>query len=290
MRKLTIKRNKSFVACLGKMKVYIEDPAGELIINQVPCRKLGTLKNGEQQSFQVGEQAAKVYIIADKLSKDYCNEYYQLPEGQEDIYLTGKNKYNPVNGNPFRFDNNENQGAVQNRKRGVKIGLIVLAVAVAVGLIVGGIVGVGIGIFENALEPKMKTFSVNGMSITLTSGFRDVEAQGYTSAYESRNIAVFTLEEKIAEIPELKDCTLEEYAEMLIEINKRDAQVKTTDGLTGFDYTWQNPDTKEVFHYYIFVYQAKDAFWLIQFGVAEASAQSYEEQIYSWAKTVTFAD
>ena len=50
MRNLTIVRRKSFVACLAKMKVYIEDPASnELVINKIPCRKLGELKNGEEK-------------------------------------------------------------------------------------------------------------------------------------------------------------------------------------------------------------------------------------------------
>ena len=49
MRNLTIKRTKSYVACLAKMKVYIEDRvSGDLVINGVSCRKLGTLKNGEE--------------------------------------------------------------------------------------------------------------------------------------------------------------------------------------------------------------------------------------------------
>ena len=76
MRNLTIKRQKSFVACLGKMKVYIEDPmANDLVIKGVYCRKLGDLKNGEEKTFQIGDNAAKVFVIADALSKDFCNEF-----------------------------------------------------------------------------------------------------------------------------------------------------------------------------------------------------------------------
>ena len=64
------------------MKVYIEDAqSNELIISGVPCRKLGDLKNGEEKTFEIGEDAAKVFVIADTLSKDYCTEFYQLSEG-----------------------------------------------------------------------------------------------------------------------------------------------------------------------------------------------------------------
>ncbi len=138
MRNLTIMRIKSFVGCLGKLKIYIEDAtSNEIIINNVPCRKLGELKSGEEKTFQIGDDAAKVFAIFDKLSKNYCNDFYQLPEGTEDIILTGKNHFNPANGNAFRFDNNENAEAMGNRKKGNTIGLIVFIVAVVVGAIIG---------------------------------------------------------------------------------------------------------------------------------------------------------
>ena len=108
MRNLTIKRAKNFVGSLAKMKVYVEDPtSNEICINDIPCRKIGDLKNGEEKTFQIDEQEVKVYVIADKLSKNYCNEFYQLSAGQEDVFLSGKNKFNPANGNAFRFYNNE---------------------------------------------------------------------------------------------------------------------------------------------------------------------------------------
>ena len=71
MRNLTIKREKSFVGSLAKMKVYIEDPtSNEISINDIPCRKIGDLKNGEEKTFQIDEQEVKIYVIGDKLSKN----------------------------------------------------------------------------------------------------------------------------------------------------------------------------------------------------------------------------
>lgn len=81
MRTLTVKRKKKFTASLAKMKVYIEDPqANEITINDTPCRFLGTLKNGEEKSFEISESRAKVFVIADKLSKNFCNDFYEIPE------------------------------------------------------------------------------------------------------------------------------------------------------------------------------------------------------------------
>ena len=141
MRKLTIKRRKKYVACLASMKVYIEDhSSSEITINDIPCRKLGNIKNGEEKTFEIGEQAAKIFAIADSLSKDYCNDFYELPEGQEDVSLSGENYFNPASGNAFRFDNNENQAALANRKRGTRRGLIVMIVAFIVGAVIGYLV------------------------------------------------------------------------------------------------------------------------------------------------------
>ena len=66
MRLLTMKRAKRYVACLVKMKVFIEDPAGDTMINGTPCRKLGELKNGEEKAFEISEQSAKVFVIDDQ--------------------------------------------------------------------------------------------------------------------------------------------------------------------------------------------------------------------------------
>ena len=138
MRKLTIKRTKTFVACIAKMKVYVEDhSASELTISDVPCRKLGELKNGEEKTFEIGNEAVKIFVIADQLSKDYCNDMYELPEGEEDVVLTGKNRFNMATGNAFRFDNNNSHAVNANRERGMGKGMIVLIIAIVVGAIIG---------------------------------------------------------------------------------------------------------------------------------------------------------
>jgi hypothetical protein len=55
-------------------------------------------------------------VIADKISRDFCNDYYEISAGQEDVFLSGKNKFNLATGNAFRFDNNENTHTLENRR------------------------------------------------------------------------------------------------------------------------------------------------------------------------------
>ena len=283
MRNLTITRQKSFVACLAKMKIYIEDhTACELLINNVPCRKIGELKNNETNTFQIGDQAAKVFVIADKLSRNYSNEYFQVPEGQEDVFLSGKNKFNMASGNPFQFDNNTSPDVLANRKKGARIGLVVLIIAGGYLLSSGILSGGG---------AKEKTFSCNDMQITLTKSFKETEIQGFTAAYDSKDVAVFALEETFAATPSLKEWSLDQYAQAVIDNNNLTDAVLVRDGdMRSFAYDATNSQTQETYHYVAYVYKEDDAFWMIQFAALKEDADEYAKQIDTWAKTVTFTE
>lgn len=288
MRNLTIKRQKSFVGCLAKLKIYIEDnTSNEMFINNTPCRKIGEIKNGEEKTFQIGEQEAKVFVIADKISSSFCNEYYQLSEGQDDIFLSGKNKFNPASGNAFRFDNNDSEEIAAYRKRSNRKGTIVCITAVVVGAVVGFLVTSWL--FSDK-APKEKTFSYDEMAITLTDEFKEAEIERFTVGYESKKVAVFALKEEFALAEGFGDYTLEQYANLVIQANSvGSAEVKTGDGLIHFEYDYTSPETKEVFRYFAYVYKADDAFWLIQFATLDENVDKYAEQITEWAKSVEFS-
>ena len=283
MRNLTITRTKSFVGCLGKIKVYIEDALhSDLYINDVPCRKLGDLKNGEQKTFAVENESLKVFVIADKLSKNFCNEYYQLPAGDEDIALSGKNRYNPAVGNPFRFDNNENPDAIANRKRGRGIGFGILIVAIIVGFLLGYFL-------TNEQEPMPEVFSSGGMSIVLTDEFEETPVDKYTATYGSRDVAVIALKEEFSLFEGFENYTLEQYANLVIENNNMsNTVIKNVDGLMGFEYTYFNPETNKNYIYFSYVYKSNDAFWLVQFATEENKATEYFDDIVMWANSVEF--
>ena len=96
-------------------------------------------KNGEEKSFEIGEEATRVYVIADILSKSYCNEFYPIDAGTEDVYLSGKNTL-PVRGNPFRFDNQTDPEAIENRRKGKGKAVTVIVIAAIVGFVIGFLV------------------------------------------------------------------------------------------------------------------------------------------------------
>ena len=288
MRNLTIRRGKSFVGCLAKLKIYVEDPASEeLTISGTPCKKIGELKNGEEKTFSVDEQARRVFVIADKLSKDYCNESYQLPEGTEDVFLSGKNHFNPGTGNAFRFDNNDSEAVLADRKQNAKKGWIVLIAAVLLGALFGFLLTSG---FISGQRSREKAFSSNGMTITLTAGFQEIQIANYTVTYDSRNVAVFAMKEPFSLAEGFENNSLDQYADLLIQANGwSDVKKFTHDGLSGFEYDFTNPTTKLECHYTSYVYRSDDAFWVVQFATLKENADKFAEQIKKWARSVSFS-
>lgn len=292
MRTVTIKREKSFVGCLIKMKVYIEDPESNgITIGGVPCRMLGTLKNGETEAFQVGEESRKIYVIADTVTKDYCNDFYQLPEGDDYVSLSGKNRFNPAAGNAFRFNDNNSVGADENRSRGMKIGLIVLIVAAIIGAVIGAsfviapIIAGGFFAAADNAPTEEKTFTAGDMSITLTNKFVKRRQSGYEAVFESSDVSVFVLREAFEGQSNYSTKT---YAELLIEANDVIAKPKNDGERTYFEYTYNNPDDGETYYYICYVYKTNKGFWSVQFAMNEEDQALYGGWVGSWARSVSF--
>lgn len=280
MRNLTIKRDKSFVACLMTDKVYIEDSASsEITINNVPCRLLGTLKNGEQKTFSIPEEETKIFVIADKLSKNFCNEVYTVQAGEEDVFLRGKNHFNPASGNAFRFEGNVQPETLKNRKKGSKIGWIILAAAVVVGIIVGVILA------NPGATGEPKEFVCEQLHITLNDYFKETSSDGFNVCYESRDVAIFVLKENLQE-----DKTLEEYGQMVISANEMDSSVELQEdsGLYYFEYDYVSSNPDDSIGYFAAVFKNGEDYWLIQFACYEESYQEYRDNFIDWSKSVRF--
>jgi hypothetical protein len=285
MRNLTITRRKSIVASLATVKVYIEDSScHELMINGVPCRKLGTLRNGESNTFSISNGAAKVFVIADKLSKGFSNDFYQLTAGNEDISLSGQNKLNPTTGNPFLFDNNRNFEVLANRQKNKKIGILIMAVAAIVGFILG------CAFIPRLIAPTgdNKTYKNTEFQITLTDDFEKQKIEGQTFSYVSDDVAIFCLKE---DFDLINATSLENYLSIILEANNISSQnIIRDDGLLGFYYAApvKNNGKTELYHYYAYVYESDDAYWLMQFALRADLVSEYLPKITEWAKSVEF--
>ncbi len=287
MRTLTLKREKSFVGCLAKMKVFIEDPQGDTFIGKSPCRLLGILKNGEEGKYEITNNSAKVFVIADLISKDWCNDFYQLEAGEEDIVLTGKNKFNPATGNSFIFDNNTNEESLSNRKKSRRNGWIILVCAAVIGFVLG----LSLTNLSSMQIVKNKTFTKEDFSITLTTAFEEntTEENGYFVRYYSENSAVFVMRDTALDYPQIKTFDHQEYANWILELNAPDQQLKKEDNYYYFEYVWLNDENGIVFHYSTYLFESENAFWEVTFASQQENYNStLKAQENNWANSVTF--
>ena len=286
MRNLTIKRRKVTVGSLAKARIYIEDPLSqEITINKVPCRKLGELKNGEEQTFPIGNEAVRIFAISDKLSKEYSNEHYQIPEGEDDLVLAGQFQMSP-GGTAFQFDDNNSIGVAAKRKKGAAIGLIVLILACLLGFFGGKYITGG---FIKSHDAAAKDFTSHGMNITLTKSFAEDSMMGQTACFSSKDVLVVALREPFTLVDGLENATVEEYGELSLDANGMSAsQLKSFDGIPGYEYDSTDEESGDTFHTRAYLYKADDAFWMVQFITFKDNFAKYEPQIGQWAKSVTF--
>ncbi|MBQ7325776.1 MAG: hypothetical protein IJW98_08535 [Clostridia bacterium] len=289
MRNLTIQRTKSFVGCLMKVQVYIEDHERfDTVINEVPCRKLFDLKNGEAKSLHISEEAAKIFVIMDQASKNYCNDYYNLPAGTEDVSLTGRNHYNPGAGNPFRFDGVTDEDVLANRKKGGKKGLWILIAALILGVVIGLVSNLDFNLFA----VKEKAFTKDGLTLTLTNQFKDVDPGNYVAFYESETLEIMvgTFRDPYGQKPgeSVADVTLEEYGWGLIKTNAETARSQLEKDGDLYYYVFDEIFDRKYFTYITYIYKSDDAFWYVDFITEKDNVEEYRDEISQWAHTVTF--
>jgi len=288
MRTLTITRQKSFVACLGKDQVYIEDPqAPELTIEGVPCRKLGDLKNGQTATFQIDEAQRRVYLIADKLSKEYCNASVTVPAGQENVSYSGKHQF-VLGSNPFRFDGVElTEEQQRKQKKNGKKSVVIFIAAIIVGLVAGGIFGgllalANMGDMAAAAEPK--TFTKEDFSVTLTEAFTETELEGFFVAYESRDAVVWVSREELQSA-----ATAEAYTQAVLEANGRtELEVYQGEGYSWCEYT-ETVNGQENY-YLVACYCEGEVGWIVNFATKADSETEYKQGFLGWAESVTVND
>ncbi|MBQ9107184.1 MAG: tyrosine-protein phosphatase [Clostridia bacterium] len=136
MRALTIKRKKSIVSDHVPALVYIEDAAGSVLINNVPCRNLGKIKNGEEKTFQISNDDLRVFVIAENsLYPNSCDDFFPIPKGTEDLYATGNFFYNPENDTVFLFDDYSLEAVMARRARRISIAMLSLCLALCLILV-----------------------------------------------------------------------------------------------------------------------------------------------------------
>lgn len=293
MRRLWITRHKAAAARFAKMKVYMEDPEnGDTDINGHLCRKLGELKNDQQKHFAIGSDEAKIFVVADKRSRNLRNGFVRIPEGEDDVFLAGRNYRKPGAGTYFRFDGVTEETVGKNRAAGRRKGRGLLITAIIVGILVCVLAGAAVskampGNAPTTVEPQ--TFACRDLQITLTEEFLQTDANGYTACYSAGDTAVFLLREEFAAMEGFAELSLEDYGSRILANNglAETVTLEEENGLTTFDWVTTDPETGTAFYYYCGLYKGPDAFWMVQVTAVEEKAAQALPQFRQWLESVT---
>ena len=83
--------------------------------------------------------------------------------------------------------------------------------------------------------------------------------------------------------------TVKEYAELIVNDNKFDTEIKEDGTFVYFEHVIKNTDdADETFKYFSAVYKSDEAFWLIHFGCTEENYDTNRESFATYAKSVSF--
>ena len=105
MRKITITRRKTFAGCLAKVLIcFTEKVAPDTVIQTDILTLLGTLKNNSVLEAEIPESPITIVAGYDDFGNFLLTDLLVIPEGTEDVHLSGIVKLNPFKGNPFIFD------------------------------------------------------------------------------------------------------------------------------------------------------------------------------------------
>jgi hypothetical protein len=135
-----------------------------------------------------------------------------------------------------------------------------------------------------------KSFTRDGMSITLTANFseyRGEEARRFNAAYmsEKDKVVIMILKEDMGMFRAAgvsTEISLTEYAQLVIDASPHTTRVVERDGLTTFTYTNNNN------RYFSVVFRCDDAYWLVQFSAAVSDFDRNMDNFIKWAKTARF--
>lgn len=103
MRKLTLQRKKSIVACLCAVYPYLQcdEKDSTMLLGGVPCKCAGKLKNGKALTWEIPEEPTTLIVAWSRKFPAKYYTYCTIPAGSEDLTLYTEPTYDPSRGNPF---------------------------------------------------------------------------------------------------------------------------------------------------------------------------------------------
>ena len=146
-----------------------------------------------------------------------------------------------------------------------------------------------IGCGSDSSEIKEKTYTSNGLSITMKEGLLEKTNENFEVYFETSDMIFMGNKETFEELSIINldaNSTLDEYLDLIISVNG-ESSGKLKDGDLNY-FTYEREVNGNKFFYVGSVYKANDAFWLCNFACAYSDKDTYEDLFIKWAKTVSF--
>jgi hypothetical protein len=109
MRKLILRRKKTLVATLVKLRVFIEHVSGDLEINGVRYKEIGLLKSGSMGEYEIPNGNVHIAVVSSKINPWLYNTCYRIPAGEGTVELYASPELSPMKGNPFKIYGKEDR-------------------------------------------------------------------------------------------------------------------------------------------------------------------------------------
>ncbi len=134
-----------------------------------------------------------------------------------------------------------------------------------------------------------KTMSVDGLTITVPGYFQDYStedfAEGKDFVYGFGSMAVMGLSEEISGLSDyMEEATVEEYGELMIELNEMDCELTRKDDVWTFVYDADVDGTS--YTYLSAVYASETHFWTVQAYCATSDYAKNYDTMWAMLKSV----
>lgn len=295
MRKLTIKREKALLNLSGPSNVYIQDNESddlklEYFIEEGrrdfgSFRKIGKLENGEEATFEIGNDAVGLIVLSDEKNPELSHDFHQISAGEDDVFLSGRIIGLGRRENRFLFNKGgEDRETVikREKKRQNRTTALLIISFIIIGFLLGYALSSAIfGIFD----AREQAFTVGEMSITLNGDFDKITSNRYTAVLLSDDVTIFVSKDNLDATG--KYLSIDNYAALMLLKSGFTGEILHEDDLCYFVCD-RNEEDGSTSRFYAYTYKTDDAFWFVQFMIDKRDAKKYADDIVEWAKSVSF--
>lgn len=117
MRKLVVRRRKTYVASLVKVRICMKtELQSDIKLVGTNLKVLGELSNGHSLEVEIPEEELEIYVVFDKVFPQRFHSKCTLEAGVEDEVLYTFPALDPFAGNPFAISKKQSYTRAEKRR------------------------------------------------------------------------------------------------------------------------------------------------------------------------------